>query len=457
MVGSVRADLTEGVGWHRTVCHLDGLDVEKAGTSPVTGRRRVERRNRRARGGSQGEAHAAGRATMELASGAAKNGWAVMEQSIRIGRIAGVDVGFNWSLLVVAWLIAWSLAVGRFPEQFPGHEPGTYWFVALLTSLLFFACLLAHELGHAVVARRAGVKVDGITLWLFGGVARLRGEAVTPEAELRIAAVGPAISLVLGALFALLALGLDLSGTDGLTVGAPAWLALINTVLAIFNLVPAFPLDGGRVLRAILCRRSGNRIAATHTAARAGRLFAYVLLGLGIVEFAYGAGIGGLWFVFLGWFLMGAAQAEESQTLLRASLRDIRVEDIMSPHPVTVPDRLSVQTFIDNYVMTARFSAFPLRDERGEIVGLITLARVKKVPSDERATTSVASIACPRSEVAVGAPHDPVTELLERMQGGSDGRALVFAGNELVGIVTSRDVQRAFERAGLRAGIPRSL
>ncbi len=260
-----------------------------------------------------------------------------MGQSVRIGRIAGIEVGFNWSLLVIFWLIAWSLAGARFPTQFPGYTSAAYWTAALVTAVLFFGSLLLHELAHAVVARRCGVAVDGITLWLFGGVARFRGEAMNARAELRIAAVGPGTSIVVGAVLLALSFGLAAAGTPPLVVGATRWLGIINLVLAVFNLVPGFPLDGGRVLRALIWKKRGDRVSATRTAARAGRIFAYVLIGLGIAEFALAASLGGLWFVFLGWFLLGAAQAEESQTLLRAALRDVRVQDAMSPDPATVP------------------------------------------------------------------------------------------------------------------------
>jgi Zn-dependent protease/predicted transcriptional regulator len=373
-----------------------------------------------------------------------------MEQSIRLGRVSGVEVGLNWSLLVVFWLLAWSLAAGRFPAQIPGYATVTYWVAGVTTAIIFFACLLAHEMGHAIMARRAGVKVEGITLWLFGGIARLRGEAMNPAAELRITAVGPAISLILAGAFALVAWALESMEASDLLVGVAGWLGFINAVLAGFNLVPAFPLDGGRVLRAILWRRKGDRLGATRTAARAGRIFAYGLIGLGIVEFAYAATFGGLWFVFLGWFLLGAAQSEESQTLLRGALRDVQVEDIMSPDPVAIPESSSVETVIDQYALSHRFTTFPLKDDAGSVAGLVTLSRVKAVPREERPRTPVREIACPMDEVATVRPNDPAVVVLERMQACSDGRALVMENDQLVGIVSPRDVQRALDRAGLR-------
>lgn len=375
-------------------------------------------------------------------------------QHIRLGRIAGIEIGINWSLLVVFWLIAWSLAAVRLPAQYEGYGAGAYWVAGSITSLVFLSSLLMHELGHALVARRAGVEVDGITLWLFGGVARLRGEAMSPRAELRITAVGPAVSLVLAATFVVLSFILERMGVPDLLSGVLQWLGVINAILAVFNLVPAFPLDGGRVLRAILWQRKGDRVSATRTAAAAGRAFAYFLIGFGLVEFAAGAGIGGLWLVFLGWFLLGAATVEESQALLRGALRDVRVEDIMSPDPVVAPASLSVNSFIDYYVMAHRFSTVPIENEERVAIGLVTLSRVKSVPRDRRSTSSLSVIACSMDEVATAKPQDPAARVLEGMQRCSDGRALVLDDGRLVGIVSPRDIQRALQRAGLREPVP---
>ncbi len=376
----------------------------------------------------------------------------MMERDIRLGKIAGVEVGLNWSLLVIFWLIAWSLASGVFPELYPGQETASYWIAAVVAAIVFFGSLLAHELGHALLARRKGVKVDGITLWLFGGVARMRGETMDPGAELRITAIGPAISLVAAAIFGLIGLGLSALDASELVVGVPAWLAIINAALAVFNLLPAFPLDGGRVLRAWLWRRRDDRVSATRTAAAVGRAFGYGMIALGLLEFALVASIGGLWFVFLGWFLLGAARAEESQTLLRAALRDVRAGQIMSADPILLPASLSVRSFIEDHAMSQRFTSFPVEDEGGRVVGLVTLARVKAVPVEARDRTTLGEIACPLEQVATASPDDPAVRLLERMQECEDGRALVFEDGRVVGIVSPRDVQRALELAGLRGG-----
>jgi Zn-dependent protease len=323
------------------------------------------------------------------------------EESFRLGRIGGIRVGVNWSVLVVFWLISWSLAAVVLPRQAPGRPSSVYCAAGLATAALFFASLLAHELGHAFVARRAGRRVEGITLWLFGGVARLRGEAENPGAELRIAGVGPLVSLAVAAVSGLLALGADVVGASPLLVAALAWLAWINGMLALFNLIPAAPLDGGRVLRAVAWRRTGDRLRATTIAARAGRVFGYVLIGLGLVRFAFQGNFGGLWLVFLGWFLLSAARAEETSARLREALAGIRVRDVMTPDPVVGPGWYTVDAFLEEFVLRHRCSAFPVRSFDGDLVGLVPLARLKRVPADQRARTRVSDVACPLAEVPV--------------------------------------------------------
>lgn len=368
-----------------------------------------------------------------------------MEENVRLGRIAGIPVGINWSLLVIFWLITWGLADGRFPDQFPGHAAGSYWVAAVATALLFYGSLLAHELGHALVARRHGVAVDGITLWLFGGVARLTGEAASPRAEMRIAGVGPVVSLAVASAAGVTAVALDAVGAAELVVGSVAWLATINVILAVFNLAPAAPLDGGRILRAWLWQRHGDRVRASVASARSGRVFGYLLIGLGLVDFAVGAGIGGLWFVFLGWFLLDAARAEETHVLLRGALAGVRVRDVMTREPHPTPDWLTLDAFLEEHALRNRFSTFPAVDVDGRLTGLVTLTRIKAVPPERWRDTYVRDIARPLAELPTADPDEPMVELLGRLSGDPDGRALVVADGTLVGIISPTDVARAVE------------
>ena len=375
-----------------------------------------------------------------------------MNESFRLGRIAGIDVGVNWSVLVIVWLLAWSLAAGYLPTAEPGYRPVEYWLVGIAAAVVFLASLLAHEMGHALVAIRSGVGVHGITLWLFGGVSKLDSEATNPDDELRIALVGPAVSLGIAGAAAAVAVTLAALDAPGLAVAAFAWLATINVVLGVFNLIPAAPLDGGRVLRAILWRRRGDHLSATLSAADAGRVFGFVLIGLGILQAALGLLVGGLWMVFLGWFLLSAARAEQTHAVVMEGLAGVQVRQVMTAEPVVVEAGLSVDRLLDDVVMQHRCSAFPVVGSDGEVRGLLTLSRVKELDPAHRARTTVGEIATPLDEVVRSSPTEAVVDLIPRLGTSRDGRALVFDGTELVGILTPTDVVRMSEMAMLRVG-----
>ena len=371
-----------------------------------------------------------------------------MEQDIRLGRIAGIEVGINWSVLLIFLLIAWELSDLVLPGYHPHDSTTTYWIVGVLTTVLFFMSLFAHEVSHAVVARRNGIGVRRITFWLFGGVSELEGEALTPGADFRIAAVGPLTSFVLAGVFDVAALVL---GRGGLLASAAGWLAWMNMLLGGFNLIPAAPLDGGRVLRAALWRKDGDRVRAATAATRAGQVFAYLLVTLGVVEFLT-VGIGGLWFVFLGWFLLTAARAEEGGATLRTALANVRVGDLMSPDPVTFSPSTTVADLVDRQLPLHRFSTFPLIGSGGTIEGLTTIGRIRRLAVDLRPSTRLIDIACPTAEVPLSTPDEPITELLARMEGSPDGRVLVVDQvGHLVGIVSPSDIARYLQVSMLQS------
>ncbi|GAA2099022.1 site-2 protease family protein [Microlunatus panaciterrae] len=374
-----------------------------------------------------------------------------MRGTFGIGRIAGVAIRIHWSVAVIFALIAWSLATVTFPGYYP-KEPRWMHIVAGLTAaVVFLLGLLAHELSHAVVARRNGVEVDNITLWLLGGVAQLRGKAGDPGSELRIAGVGPLVSVLIGLAFGLGTLLLSVAGVSGLLVGAFAWLAGINLLLAVFNAIPAAPLDGGRLLHAALWKWRGDYVWAAVAAARAGRVLGFILVLLGLGLFLQTGILSSLWSVLLGWFLARAASAEEQQVLLDDALQTVRVRDVMSPEPETVPADITVAALIDEYLFQRRHSSFPLVDQDGRLVGLITLRRIKEVPVALRSTTRARDIACPATEVVTTAPDEPLPELIPRLGLSADGRALVLQAGELVGIVSPSDVSQAAQRAMARS------
>jgi Zn-dependent protease/CBS domain-containing protein len=375
--------------------------------------------------------------------------------SFRLGRVAGVPIGVNWSVLVIFALIAWGLSAVQFPNAYPGRPGWTYVVAGLGAALVFLLGLLAHEVSHAVVAQRNGLSVNSITLWMFGGVAELRGDARSPGAELRIAGVGPLVSLLIGVVFGIIAAGVAVVYGTGLAFGAFAWLAGINVALAIFNVLPAAPLDGGRLLRAALWKWRGDRTWAAVIAARAGRIFGVILIVLGLVQFLVGAGVGGLWLALIGWFLVGAATAEEQQARVGDALSGVRVGDVMTAHPQTIAPDISVADFVDRHLLAHRHSAFPLTDG-DRPVGLVTLDRVRQVPYERRSSLRISDVACPPEDLVLTAPDEPLTELLPRLADCADGRALAVEDGRLVGIISPSDISRAVQQGTLRnQGMPR--
>jgi Zn-dependent protease len=369
-----------------------------------------------------------------------------MTASLRLGRIAGIPVGASWNVLLIAALFAWSLAGSILPGLVPGLAPSTYWLAAVVATGLFLGSLLAHEVGHALVARRAGLRVRGITLWLLGGVAQLEDEPASPGDDLRVAIVGPAISLALAVGFGVAAAGLALLGAPALAVAVLGWLAVGNVALAVFNLIPAAPLDGGRVLRALLWRRHGNRARAAVTAATAGQVAGGILIAYGLLGVLTGWGIGTLWTVLVGWFLVAAARQEREQTVVRHGLAGLRVGDVMTPTSVLAPAWFTVDALLRDQAAawrpTGAPTALPLRSFDGQPAGVVTIAALESVPPSQRHLVRAGDVAVPAWAVAVTRPDEPVSGLLGRLRGGS-GIAVVVVGGELVGVVTQAEIARA--------------
>ncbi|MGW2671796.1 site-2 protease family protein [Streptomyces sp. NPDC001272] len=367
-----------------------------------------------------------------------------MTPTFVMGRIAGVRVGVHWSILAIFILIALGLAQGRLPEVSPGHAWWAYWTVGMAAAALFFASLLAHELAHALVARHNQVAVDDIVLWLLGGVARLRTEASTPAAELRIAGVGPLVSLGLSAVFALAAWSAESMAGRGLVSEALVWLTVINLLLALFNSVPAAPLDGGRLLRAFLWWKTGDRARATAGATTAGRGFGWFLLLAGLLLFARGDVAGGLWLVMIAWFLIAAATAEGRQAQLRAVLTGVMVRHAMTASPVTVAADLTIADLLAEPRYRYRHSAFPVVGDDGRSPeGLLTLAAAGQVAEGRRGVTRARDVMVPRAQVVEARPDDQLVDVLPQLLSDGSKRALVVDDSGcLVGILASSDISR---------------
>jgi Zn-dependent protease len=379
-----------------------------------------------------------------------------MNQGIPIARVAGIRISAHWSVLVIGALLAWGVAVGVIPAAAPGTPAVVAWLVAAGTALLLISSLTAHELAHSLMARHRGVEVQGITLWVFGGVSSIRGDWGTARTEIVVAVVGPATTLVLAGFFYGIAALLDAIGAPALAVVVPWWLAVVNVMLLVFNIVPAFPLDGGRILRGILWAHRGDRASATRSAALGGRIFAFFLMAAGVIDFFLTTDLGGIWLVFIGWFLEMASRAEVQGETVRHMLEGVTVGEVMSPNPVVVPGWITVELLIEQYAMRHHFTTFPINDIGGRIQGLVTLRGMKRVPASERSRLRAADIAIPLAQIPVAAPTDQLTELLTKLGPQSDGRALVFDGDQLVGIVSPSDVARRMQLSELRGEAPRA-
>jgi Zn-dependent protease/predicted transcriptional regulator len=361
--------------------------------------------------------------------------------SIQLGRIFGIQIGINWSWLVVFALILWTLASGIFPETNPGLSDGTYLGMAIAASLLFFTSLLLHELGHAVQARREGMEIDGITLWLFGGVARFKGMFPSAGAEFRIAIAGPLVSLALGLLFVLGAW--LISGQQSID-GVAAWLGYINLMLLVFNLLPALPLDGGRVLRSALWRARNDFRWATRVAAGVGRGFGYLLIAAGVSLFIFEGSFSGAWLAFIGWFLLQAATSEDQYVVVSEALGDLHVRDLMVRDPVTVQADVSLGRFMDEIAWSRRFTTYPVMDD-GRVVGLLSFRCVSEVPRTEWDRRSVRECMTERAKVPILDEDETAVEALAELSEAGIHRGLVVDGDRLVGLISITDLARALE------------
>ncbi|HLL92318.1 MAG TPA: site-2 protease family protein [Solirubrobacteraceae bacterium] len=370
-------------------------------------------------------------------------------RSFRIGSIAGIPVGVSPLWLVIVALITFSLGAGYFPEEIHGISAGAAYALGLASALLLFASILAHEFGHALVARRRGIEVEEIDLWLLGGVSRMRGEAHRPGDELRYALAGPAVTAVIAVCFGAAALLLPAS-TPAAISALVEYQALINGVILVFNLMPAFPLDGGRVLRSLLWRRSGDIRRSTETAANVGRGFGYLLIFLGGLEFINGAPEG-LWPALIGFFIVAAAGAEARGAQLQAALSGVHVRELMSAPVVSIPLETSVARAARDFFLADRFTAFPVVDEAGRALGLVSLAQVEALTPEQRDARRVGEIA-ERDPSLLVREQDDVAGLLERPAFARVGRAVaVDSFGRPVGLLSITDVQRAL-RASLLNG-----
>jgi len=361
-------------------------------------------------------------------------------RSYRIARIAGIPVGLSPWWLGIVVLFTYTLGSSYFPEAVPGISPAAAYGLGLVSVLLLFASILAHEFGHAIVARRHGIEVEEIDLWLLGGVSRLRGEAHQPGDELRYALAGPAITAVIAVCFG--AATLLLPPSTPAAVGAVVeYQAYVNGAILVLNMLPAFPLDGGRVLRSLLWRRSGQLRPATETAAAVGRGFGYVMIGLGLLELLAGAPAG-LWLSLIGFFIVVAAGQQAAGAELQEALSGVSAGELMSIPVVSIPGDTTLARAARDYFMVYRYTSFPVTDDVGRAVGLLTLTRMQSRAGSGTPERTAAEVADRDAGLIVG-EHDDVMQLMARAAFMRAGRAIVVdeAGIPL-GLVSITDVER---------------
>lgn len=382
-------------------------------------------------------------------------------RGFRLGSLAGIEIKVDWSLLIIFFLVATSLGLGAFPQWHPDWGPALTWTVALSAAVLFFASVLAHELAHALVGRVGGVKVNRITLFIFGGMAHMKKEARSPQVELGMGIAGPIASLVIGVVATTAGLLLwnmpqdvDTLSTSGLgqTMSPVAtlllWLGPINMLLALFNMVPGFPLDGGRVLRALLWWTTGDRVRATRWAAGAGTLVGFTLIATGVAMALgvrvplFGTGlVAGLWLVLIGWFLNAAARTSVQQLLLQESLQEVEVADVMRSRLDSVAPGTRVEDLVEHHLMNSDQRCFPVLD--GEtITGLVCLQDVRRTERQKWESKTVDQIMTRVENLVTISPTEHATEALSRLAEHEVDQIPVVEGGKLRGLIRRQDIMR---------------
>ena len=369
-------------------------------------------------------------------------------RGMRLGSVLGLDIRIDYSWFIIFFLILWTFTAGVFPNAAPHASTTAHVLMGLAGTLLFFASLLAHEIAHSVVARQRGIPVEGITLFIFGGMAHTRMEAEEPKDEFVVAGVGPLASLVLAGLFAAGAAAGRALGWGEPVTDVAGYLAFINVVLAVFNLLPGFPLDGGRLFRAGAWHFTKDLRKATRWATLGGKILGYVLVAVGLLQIFAGGLIGGIWLVFIGWFVRTAAEASFRQHVLRQTLEGVRARELMVGSPETVPAAASLEEFVDERILRGRHRRYPVT-AGGRAVGLVTLDQVKEVPREEWSRRTVEHVMTPLDDLQTAAPDEDMVTVLERLGRNADRPLLVVEDGALVGILTRGDLTRWIERAEL--------
>lgn len=361
-----------------------------------------------------------------------------MKHTWRLGKIFGIDINIDSSWLVIFILFTWVLAGSYFPRAHPDWSRSLYWVMGLVTSLLVFASVLVHELAHSIVALKQGEKVRSITLFILGGVAQITEEPKKPLGEFTMALVGPMSSFALALSFFILSL--LLKGVSEPLAASSTYLAVINTALGIFNLLPGFPMDGGRILRSLIWKVTGDLKKATRAASVAGQGFAFLLILLGILQILR-ANLLGLWWILIGWFLHNAAVRGYSEVMIKSVLEGMKAEDLMSQDFGTVQGEILVQDLVENYILKKKERVFLVTDN-GNLRGIVCLEDVKQTPKEKWSQVKVKDIMTPRERLEAVSPEDDGNKILTSLATKDIHQVPVMKGDKIAGIICRNDILR---------------
>ena len=373
--------------------------------------------------------------------------------AFRIGRIAGIDIRVHWSWFAIFVLLTWWLSEGFYQEVYDDWSKEQAWLASVITTLLFFSSVLLHELSHSLTAKRLGLPVQSITLFIFGGVSALGAEPSSARQEFQVAIVGPATSFVLGAAFGVFAAVAWLQDfEDSVPAAIAQYLAFINIAVGVFNMLPGYPLDGGRVLRASLWARSGDMLKATRWAAQSGTFISFGLMAIGVLSILAGSFIGGVWFIVIGWFLRNASESSYQQLVFRRTLEGTKVGEMVNRSYHSAPPDISLAQLVNEYMLGQSQRCVPVV-VADDLLGLVSMGDLKRVPQDQWATTSVFKAMTPREKLHVTGPKDDLALALEAMANYDVHQLPVLEGRTFTGFVTRADVLRLIQIRSELSGV----
>jgi Zn-dependent protease/CBS domain-containing protein len=365
--------------------------------------------------------------------------------SVNIGKILGIPIRIHWTLWLVFLLIAWSLAVGYLPATYPTLSVTMDWIVGIVSAVVLFISVLVHELSHSYIAKKNGLPIARITLFFFGGVSEMTEEPQDASLEVRMAAAGPLTSFAIGGVLGALWYVGGLVGFPLAVIAVLGYNGLINVALGAFNLIPAFPLDGGRVLRGSLWRSSKNLISATKNATRVSEILSLLMIAAGLLLIVFTADlVNGVWIIFLGWFIRSGAETSLQQTQMTEALHGVSVGDIMTRNPLTVGPGITVQGLVNDYFLVHPHGGYPVV-ENGRLQGVVTMSSVRSIPRERRESETVAQAMVPLQRVVTIGPMASAAEATQKMAAKQIGRLIVTDGENVLGIITRSDVMKAIQ------------